>query len=229
MTMRVASATGAPGVLPFTDARDIAAAVPRAAGQLRSARLIAYPTETVYGLGSAVDDAALGRLLALKPRASHKPFLLLIAGLPMLEQLGLVLSPPAAGLAERHWPGSLTLVVRGTRALHPAVTAPHGGVAVRWTSHPGAERVIREFGAPITSTSANAPGLPPATTVQEIVTQWGRVIAAGGLLVLDGGPLVASPPSTIVDCSGERPRLARKGIISAATLRETVPDLVGDG
>ena len=111
--------------------------------------------------------------------------------------------------------------------MHAAIRGAHGEVAVRWTSHEGAAKIIRAWGAPITSTSANAPGLPPATTPEEIATQWEREVASGQLLVLDGGALVSALPSTIVDCCGERPLLVRAGSISVEQLRETVPDLAG--
>jgi L-threonylcarbamoyladenylate synthase len=189
--------------------------------------LIAYPTETVYGLGSSLHADALDRLQSLKPRSVGKPFLVLIADLASLGMLGVTLSPVASRLAARFWPGPLTLVLPGARSMHAAIRGAHGEVAVRWTSHAGAARILQAWGAPITSTSANAPGLPPATTAGEIVSQWEREVAAGDLLVLDAGPLEPSPPSTIVDCYDEIPRLVRQGIISAEALREVVPDLVG--
>jgi L-threonylcarbamoyladenylate synthase len=88
--------------------------------------------------------------------------------------------------------------------------------------------MIAAYGDPITSTSANLPGLPPAVTAGEIVEQWGDAVARGILRVLDGGRLEPSPPSTVVDCTGRRPRVIRPGAIPAEILRESVPDLVGD-
>ena len=102
------------------------------------------------------------------------------------------------------------------------------GVAVRWTSHPALQRMIAAYGDPITSTSANLPGLPPAMTAGEIVEQWGDAVARGILRVLDGGRLEASAPSTVVDCTGRRPRVIRPGAIPADVLRESVQDLIGD-
>ena len=99
---------------------------------------------------------------------------------------------------------------------------------MRWTSHPGLQRLLHAYGEAITSTSANLPGLPPAMTATEIVTQFGGAVAQGLVRVLDGGRLISSPPSTVVDCMSRRPRVIRPGAISAATLRETVPELVGD-
>lgn len=214
------------GVVPFAHSAHDAGAV-RAAAHLKAGGVIAYPTETVYGLGSALTAAALDRLQLLKPRPAGKPFLVLIAAIASLDALGVTLTPVAARLTARFWPGPLTLLLPGARSTHAALRGAHGEMAVRWTSHPGAARIVRALGSPITSTSANAPGLPPATTAGEIVHQWEREVAAGDLLVLDAGPLPPSPPSTIVDCCDERPRLVRPGIITAEALHAVVPDLVG--
>jgi len=99
---------------------------------------------------------------------------------------------------------------------------------VRWTPHVGLTRLIRAFGDPITSTSANRPGVPPAMSATEIVHQWSDAIGRGVIRVLDGGRLDPSPPSTVVDCTGRLPRVIRPGAIPSATLRESVPDLIGD-
>jgi L-threonylcarbamoyladenylate synthase len=84
------------------------------------------------------------------------------------------------------------------------------------------------MGEPLTSTSANRPGVQPAVTAGEVVEQWGDPIRRGTLRVLDGGRLSPSSPSTVVDCTGRRPRVIRPGAIAAAVLRESVPDLIGD-
>jgi L-threonylcarbamoyladenylate synthase len=89
-------------------------------------------------------------------------------------------------------------------------------------------RLIQRYGRPITSTSANRPGSPAAVAASEIVAQWTDAMARGTLRVLDGGRLSSSPPSTVVDCTGTRSRVIRPGAIAAATLRESVPDLIGD-
>ena len=196
---------------------------------LQSGQALAYPTETVYGFGGAVDRDAVERLVEMKRRPPAKPFLLLVSDSAMLERLDLHLPSMAARLAARHWPGPLTLVLRGgERRVPPRLRGPEGGVAVRWTSHPALQRMIAAYGDPITSTSANLPGLPPAMTAGEIVEQWGDAVARGILRVLDGGRLEASAPSTVVDCTGRRPRVIRPGAIPAEILRESVPDLIGD-
>jgi len=105
---------------------------------------------------------------------------------------------------------------------------PEGGIAVRWTSHPAIRQLVRAHGDAITSTSANRPGVPPAMTAGEILQQWPGAIAKGDLLVLDGGRLTPSSPSTVVDCMGRQPRVIRPGAIPASVLRESVSGLIGD-
>lgn len=218
-----------PGVRPFWSPAEIEAALTPTIAHLRGGLVLGYPTETVYGFGGAVDHEAVERLVAMKERPSAKPFLLLIAGSDMLARLDLHLTNHASRLAARHWPGPLTLVLPGGERRVPArLRGPEGGVAVRWTSHGALQRLIATYGDPITSTSANRPGLPPAMSAAEIVTQWSDAIGRGTLRVLDGGRLTPSPPSTVVDCTGRLPRVVRPGAISSAELRESVPDLVGD-
>src|SRR5690606_14577663 len=137
---------------------------------LLGGRILAYPTETVYGFGGAVDEQSVERIVALKRRPPGKPFLLLISESDMLDRLDLHLSASASRLAARHWPGPLTLVLPGgERRVPDRLRGPEGGVAVRWTSHAGLDRLIRAFGQPITSTSANRPRQPPAASAAEVL------------------------------------------------------------
>jgi L-threonylcarbamoyladenylate synthase len=215
--------------VPFWSEDEIAAAIRPALVQLEMRRVLAYPTETVYGFGGGVDRDSVDALIKLKGRPKGKPFLLLIAGSDMLAKLDLRLPSFATNLAVRHWPGPLTLVLPGGEKRVPeALRGPEGGIAVRWTSHRAMQRLIRAYGDAITSTSANRPGVPPATSAREIREQWSAAIARGTLRVLDGGTLEPSPPSTVVDCTGRAPRVVRPGAISAAVLRETAPLLIGD-
>jgi L-threonylcarbamoyladenylate synthase len=218
-----------PRAIPFWSPPEIEAAIAGTIAHLAANGLIAYPTETVYGFGGLADQAGVDALMRLKSRAPGKPFLLLISGSAMLAHLGLRLTPAASALAARHWPGPLTLVLPGgERRVPDRLRGPEGGVAVRWTPHPGLTRLIAAVGEPITSTSANRPGVPPASSAVEIAKEWSDAMARGVLRVLDGGHLRSSEPSTVVDCTGRHPRVIRPGAIPAATLRESVPDLIGD-
>ena len=215
--------------VPFWSPEEVESALRPALAQIEARRVLAYPTETVYGLGGGIDRDSVDALVKLKQRPFGKPFLLLIAGPDMIERLDLHLPSYAANLVARHWPGPLTLVLAGGEHRVPErLRGPEGGIAVRWTSHASVARLIRAYGEAITSTSANRPGVPPATSAAEILSQWGDAIARGQLRVLDGGTLTPSKPSTVLDCTGRRPRVIRPGAIPASTLRESVPNLIGD-
>ena len=221
--------TAVPLAAPFWSPEDVDASLRDTIAHLHAGLVLGYPTETVYGFGTAVDHASVETLVRMKQRPPTKPFLLLVASTQMIERLDLRLTPSATALAARHWPGPLTLVLPGGDRRVPArLRGPEGGVGVRWTSHAGLQRLIRAYGEPITSTSANRPGQPPAETSGEIVAQWGDAMGRGVLRVLDGGRLVSSAPSTVVDCTGRVPRVIRPGALPAALLRETVPGLIGD-
>ena len=218
-----------PRAIPFWSPEEVEAAIPGTVSHLASQGILAYPTETVYGFGGAIDGASVERLVALKSRPAAKPFLLLISGSAMIDRLGLHMHRAASMLAARFWPGPLTLVLPGGQHRVPArLRGPEGGIAVRWTSHPGLQRLIAALGDPLTSTSANRPGIPPAMSAAEILGQWSGDVSGGTVRVLDGGRLQSSSPSTVVDCTSRHARVIRPGAISAGILRQSVPDLIGD-
>jgi L-threonylcarbamoyladenylate synthase len=213
-------------MIPYHTPEEVAAAIPAAVTHLARRGLIAYPTETVYGLGSITAAPAVDRLCALKGRVPGKPFLVLVAGRPMLAALGLRLTEAAERFAAAFWPGPLTLVLPGGEGTLPdTLRGPEGGVAVRWTSNPGAAQLIHTLGSPITSTSANRPGSPSLMAAPEIERAFHEAVASGTLLVLDAGHLPTSPPSTLIDCTGPAPRVLREGAIPAPRLAAIVPSL----
>jgi L-threonylcarbamoyladenylate synthase len=207
-------------ILPFQTEAEVEAAIPTIAPHLRAGKLLAYPTETVYGLGSAPTAPALAALARLKGRPEGKPFLLLISSRRMAEEWGLVFNASASVLAEAFWPGALTLVLRGGEGRLPdELRGREGGIAVRYTSHAGIARLVSATGKPLTSTSANRPGGPPAPGADRLVELFGEQERSGELLVLDGGVLGNVPPSTLVDCTDLVPRMVREGAIPRAELR----------
>jgi L-threonylcarbamoyladenylate synthase len=207
-------------MLPFQTDVEIEQAIPQVGRHLRAGKLLAYPTETVYGLGSAPTVAALAALSVLKGRPEGKPFLLLISGRRMAEEWGLVFTASASVLAEAFWPGPLTLVLRGGEGRLPdELRGREGGVAVRYTSHAGIARLVTATSKPLTSTSANRPGGPPAPGPDRLVELFGPEVRSGELLVLDGGVLGNVPPSTLVDCTDVMPKMVREGAIPRAELR----------
>jgi len=195
-------------------------AIPNVVAHLRAGGLLAYPTETVYGLGSLPTPEGLSALIQLKGRAPGKPFLLLISSRAMAQSAGLTFNASASALASAFWPGPLTLVLPGGEGQLPdALRGVEGGIAVRHTSHTGIAQLVAELGTPLTSTSANRPGQPAAPGVTRLVESFRAAVDAGQLLVLDGGVLGNVPPSTLVDCTAPLPRIIRDGAIPRAELR----------
>jgi tRNA threonylcarbamoyl adenosine modification protein (Sua5/YciO/YrdC/YwlC family) len=212
-----------PRILPFRTVTDLNAAVPVVKEHLGKGLVLAYPTETVYGLGSAPTMEGLERLAVLKGRSREKPFLLLISERTMAEQWGLTFTASAKALAEAFWPGPLTLVLPGGEGRLPEMLrGAEGGVAVRHTSHPLVSLLVARLGEPLTSTSANRPGQPPAPGPERIADVFAPELDRGDLLILDGGALGNVPPSTVVDCTGPLPKLIREGALPRAELRRAV-------
>jgi L-threonylcarbamoyladenylate synthase len=184
-------------------------AVDEAVRVLRAGGVVAFPTETFYGL--AVDARSLRaceRLLALKGRPEDKAFPCVVSGVPQLEEVASRLEAAALVLAKAFWPGPLTLVVEAKPGY--AAAAPDGSIAVRSSGLRLAREIPRSFGAPVTSTSANRSGSPATRTAAEAIESFEE----GVDLVLDGGPCPGGLPSTIVDVRQSNPRLVREGRIS---------------
>lgn len=180
-----------------------------AARALRLGGVIAFPTETFYGLGAAaLDAAAVDRLLALKGRPAGKPMLVLVDSVAMAEAVAEVGSA-ARALMERHWPGALTLVMPARPGLPPGITAGTATVGVRMSSHPVARGLVAALGAPVTAPSANPSGAEAPATVAEVLRHFD-----GGIdLVLDGGATPGGPPSTVLDVTVDPPRVLRAGAV----------------
>ena len=209
--------------LPFQTADEVAAAIPQIVAHLNNGGLLAYPTETVYGLGSRARQADVAALAALKGRSAGKPFLLLISDRSMAEANGLAFNASADALARAFWPGPLTLVLPGGSGRLPdLLRGPDGGIAVRWTSHQAIARLVAALGGPLTSTSANLPGQPPGPGAAAITRDFAAAVDQGVLLVLDGGVLGNRPPSTVVDCTRPQAQIVREGTLSVHELRRAV-------
>lgn len=190
-----------------------------AAQILRDGGLVAFPTETVYGLGAnALDETAAKKIYAAKGRPSDNP---LIAHISCLEELKpLVAYIPEAGrkLAEAYWPGPLTMVFPKSDIVPYGTTGGLDTVAVRMPSDPVANRLIKLAGVPVAAPSANTSGRPSPTTAQHVWQDMEGKIE----MILDGGPVGIGVESTIVDVSGDVPTLLRPGAITMEMLRETV-------
>jgi L-threonylcarbamoyladenylate synthase len=203
------------------------AALREAIDHLRADGLIGYPTETVYGFGGRCSEAAVAALAELKRRDLSRPFLLLISGVDSVP--GLLWTPAARELAAAFWPGALTLILADPDERFPRGVRGPSGVAVRDTAHPIASALVELLGEPLTSTSANAPGSPPASDAGGVVEALRELGVASGVGIVDGGALQPSAPSTLVDCSGETPVLIREGVIPLSRLRCVLPELTFHG
>ncbi len=197
---------------------DPGADLSRVVRHVRAGGLVAYPTETVYGVGGSITEEAVSRLSRLKSREPGKPFILLVESMGVIE--GLRWTPEARELAEAFWPGSLTLVLEDPVGIFPRWVSDQDGraVGVRVSPHPLVARLLREVGGPLTSTSLNVPGEPPASSGSEAVDVVCR-LGDRDVLVLDAGTLPRSGPSTVVDCTGQEPVVLREGSIPTSRLR----------
>lgn len=194
------------------DAPD-ARVVALAASLLDRGEMLIYPTDTLYALGCrAVDAAAVDRLRAAKARDSGKPLPVVAADIEQARSLWARWPPQAAVLADRFWPGPLTLVLEAAPGLPRGLTAASGSLAVRVPALALVRALCTAAGA-LVSTSANLAGGPPATTCEEALASLTGAVA----LALDAGP-GHKTPSTLVDLTGMEPRLLREGAISWAML-----------
>ncbi len=166
---------------------------------LTSGNVVALPTDTFYGLAvDPVNLRAVERIYEIKSRARYKPLSLLIADVSQVNQLARNLDSAFDRLAERFWPGPLTIIVKAGSRLPLRVTANTGNLALRVPEAAIPRAVVARLGLPITATSANLSGLPECTHAQGVRDQLGRNIP----LIVDGGPTARSVPTTIVDLSG---------------------------
>jgi L-threonylcarbamoyladenylate synthase len=190
-------------------------AVRAAATLLRSGGLVAFPTETVYGLGAhALDAAAVARIFAAKGRPADNPLIVHLAAPEAMGQVAAEVTPLAEELATRWWPGPMTLVLEA-RPDVPSVT--RGGldtVAVRVPAHPLALALLREADVPVAAPSANRSGRPSPTTAADVRAELGDAVDA----VIDGGPCHLGVESTVVDARGPRPVVLREGLVTREDL-----------
>ncbi|MBN2201159.1 threonylcarbamoyl-AMP synthase [bacterium] len=208
------------GVVPRIPADpDRISAFQDAARILKKGGLLAYPTETVYGIGADPENApALGRIRSLKGGSPDR-MVLLVAGseADMRPWVG-DLPEPALRLMRRFWPGPLTLVFRASDRLPAAVCNERGTVAFRISPDPVCAGLVRAFGKPVVSTSANPAGREPARSAEEVLEYFKQGLDA----VLDGGVRPGSAPSTLVDVTSLVPVLLRRGPVPADTIRSEI-------
>jgi L-threonylcarbamoyladenylate synthase len=204
-------------VVPVTDPIALPGALQEALDILRREGLVAFPTDTVYGLGAlAHEPASIERLYAVKGRDASKAIPILISDLAELEGIADRIDVRVRRLAEKYWPGPLTLVVPRHPSLPDELT-PYPTVGVRIPDHPVALGLIRLTG-PLAVTSANLSGQPSAVTAGEVLAHLRGSIE----LILDGGETPGGISSTVVDCSGAELTILRQGPVSREELERTL-------
>jgi L-threonylcarbamoyladenylate synthase len=198
-----------------------AAGIAHAAGILRAGGLVAFPTETVYGLGAhALDSKAVARLFAAKGRPAEDPLIVHVHDSSALDALTTGIPRTASALASRFWPGPLTMVLQRSAKVPDAVTAGLGTVAIRVPAHPIAHALIKASAVPIAAPSANLFSRPSPTRAEHVLQDLdGRID-----LVIDGGPTTVGLESTVIDLTGSIPTILRPGAVTLEMIRAVLPD-----
>ncbi len=198
------------------------ASIARAAACLRQGGLVAFPTETVYGLGAhALDVAAVRRVFEAKGRPASDPLIIHVSSVDQIAALTTVVPVEATALAAAFWPGPLTLVLTRHASVPREVTAGLDTVAIRVPAHPVARALLEATGIPVAAPSANLFSRPSPTTAAHVLQDLdGRID-----MVIDGGPTLVGVESTVVDLTSRPPRVLRPGGIPVERLRELLPGL----
>ncbi|MBI2858384.1 MAG: threonylcarbamoyl-AMP synthase [Chloroflexi bacterium] len=186
---------------------------------LRAGGIVAFPTDTVYGLGcNAFNTQALVRIFEVKRRPRHLALPLLVSDMPQLREVAVEMSQAARLLAERFWPGALSLLLPRTNKVPDIVTARGNKVAVRLPAHPVPVFLARAVGAPLVGTSANLHGQPSCRTAEEVRRQLDGEVD----MIVDGGETPGGIESTIVDVQDSRPVIIREGAISSGAIMQAL-------
>jgi L-threonylcarbamoyladenylate synthase len=203
-------------IFDCADETQRAAGLEAAVAAVLKGALVVLPTDTVYGIGAdAFRPSAVDQLLIAKGRGRQMPPPVLVGSVRAASALVEDLGPYGQELIDEFWPGGLTLICRASRSLKWDLGETKGTVAVRMPQHPVALDLLAQTG-PMAVSSANLTGQPAATTAEAAREQLGD----SAEIYLDGGPCDASTPSTIVDLTGDMPRLLRAGVVSIGRLRE---------
>ena len=174
--------------------------------------IVAFPTESFYGLGvDATNANAIKRLFKIKKRDPDLPILILISSLRELPHYAVSIPPAAKKMGKKFWPGGLTMIFQSSPILPPVLTAGKGKVGIRISNHPVANALSRALSIPITGTSANISGMPPCIRADHFVECLNNDLD----LILDGGITEGKYPSTILDVTIDPPLIIREGIVKA--------------
>ncbi len=189
--------------------------ITHAGATLRAGNLVAFPTETVYGLGAdAANPDAIKKVFAAKGRPHDHPLIVHIASATQLNDWARNIPPAAHTLAQTFWPGPLTLILKRAKGVSDLITGGQDTVALRVPAHPAAQALLQSFGGGVVGPSANRFGRVSATTAEHVRQEFGDAVD----YILDGGACDVGIESTIVDLSGDKPALLRPGIITTAQI-----------
>lgn len=204
-----------PSLIKVDASGDFQEAVVHAASVLLAGGVVAFPTETFYGLAVDVrNEAAIERLFSAKKRSAGSPVLILIGALESLDQYVDNIPQIALGLIKEFWPGGLTLVFNAGQAISPLLTAGTQKIGIRLSSHPVATALALAIDAPISGTSANISGQPACRNAHEVLESFGKSVD----LVLDGGETAGEVGSTVLDVTEQPLQVLREGVISRKQL-----------
>jgi L-threonylcarbamoyladenylate synthase len=189
---------------------------------LRSGALVAFPTETVYGLGAdATNESAVAHIYSVKGRPAHHPLIVHIGQLSQLDQWAIDIPDYAIALARDFWPGPMTLILKRSEKAKNFITGGQDSVGVRIPANPIALALLREFTGGIAAPSANRFGAISPTTAQAVKDEIGEYLNPDHDLILDGGPCFVGVESTIIECLEDFPRVLRPGAITAEMIEES--------
>jgi L-threonylcarbamoyladenylate synthase len=193
--------------------------IAKATGILKRGGVIAYPTETFYGLGAdAANEKAIEKIYAIKGREDRKPISIIIGSAQDVDTFAIKISEESRKLMERFWPGGLTLVFDAAPAIPRILTAERGTIGIRYSSHAIAAHLARNLSGALSATSANISGEKESTSVDEVIETLGERIDA----IIDGGITPGGSGSTIVDVSMEPPIILREGIVPSSLIDEII-------
>jgi len=194
---------------------DLRVGLNKAASIIRSGGVVAFPTESFYGLGvSARDEKAIQRLYAIKKREENQPILLLIPTASLLNQYVIRIPDIASQIMEEFWPGGLTLIFEANPDLSQLLTSGTGKIGLRLSSHPVAKTLAQAVGAPITGTSANISGQAACSSAEAVRHSLGRSVD----FILDGGETEGGKGSTVLDITVDPPTILREGRVTRERL-----------
>ena len=201
---------------------DLRLGLKRAADVINAGGVVAFPTESFYGLAvRASDEKAIQRLFGIKKRKSGQPILILIPSVEDLDRYAMYIPEIARQLIKRFWPGGLTLVFEAKPNLSHLLTAGTGKIGLRLSSHPVATALARAVGVPITGTSANISGHPACLSAEAVFRSLGKSVD----LILDGGETKGGKGSTIVDVTVDPPIVLREGMVNQQALDDCLKGL----